>query len=66
MDTSKVTRVEVINHGATPDFVGDKSTRGRLVIAMNCSAEVSMQDGERTLKIFLGPPRDAGGTPEAR
>jgi len=59
MDTSKVTRVEVINHGAALDFVGTKDIPGRLVATWNCSAEVSLQDGERTLKIFLGAPQAA-------
>jgi len=55
MDTSKVTRVEVINYGAPLDFVGTADTSGRLVIAGKCSAQVCLQDGERTLKIFLAP-----------
>jgi hypothetical protein len=77
MDTSKVTRVEVINHGAALDYVGTVDTFGRLLGTWNCSVELSLQDGDRTLKVFLDPPRPgapateapsraAAGTPAAR
>jgi hypothetical protein len=77
MDTSKVTRVEVINHGAPLDYVGTIDTFGRLLGTWNCSVELSLQDGGRTLNVFLDPPRanspatasasrDAAGTPAAR
>jgi hypothetical protein len=55
MDTSKVTRLEVINHGGEIDFVGRPESFGRVLISWATSVELELQDGGRTLKIFMGP-----------
>lgn len=48
MDTSKVTRVEVIDHQTRP-------TVGRAYAKRNCeNVSISLQDEGRTLKIFIG------------
>jgi hypothetical protein len=49
MNTSKVTRVEVINHQDNdPSF-------GRAFVKHDCKeVELSLQDDGRTLKIFIG------------
>lgn len=43
MDTSKVTRVEVIEH------------TGRTVVRRPVSVQLSLQDDGRTLKVFIDP-----------
>ncbi len=51
MDTSKVTRVEVIDYTKPIDQGGGRSytfRKGGVVV------ELSLQDDERTLKIFIG------------
>jgi len=46
MDTSKITRVEVINHQDKPI--------GRVFTKYDCkNVELSFQDDDRTLKIFI-------------
>lgn len=46
MDTSKVTRVEAINHQDEP--------YGRVFTKLNCKdVELQLQDDDRTLKIFF-------------
>lgn len=53
MDTSKVTRVEVIDHTKVGVF-GDK-VRGRVYVKWddNVKIELAMQDDDRTLKVFI-------------
>lgn len=47
MDTSKVTRVEVIDHQSEPVI-------GRAYTKYNCqNVEAVLQDNDRTLKIFI-------------
>jgi hypothetical protein len=45
VDTSKVTRFEVIDHSA--------EAKGRFVVEHGKSVELSLQDDGRTLKVFL-------------
>lgn len=48
MDTSKVTRVEVIDYQSHP-------TVGRVYVKTNCqNVSLQLQDEGRTLKIFIG------------
>lgn len=47
LDTSKVTRVELIDHRH------DAASFGRVFVAYDCSVELSLQDGQRTLKVFV-------------
>ena len=47
LDTSKVTRFEVINHAT------GKGVIGRIVVERNIGVELSLQDDGRTLKVFL-------------
>lgn len=47
-DTSKVTRVEVIDHRAE---LGREA--GRVYVVWDCKVELSYQDGGRTLKVFV-------------
>lgn len=48
MDTSKVTRVEVIDHQSHP-------TVGRAYVKHNCqNVSLQLQDEGKTLKIFIG------------
>ena len=42
---SKVTRFEVIDH--------TKDMKGRCYVAHNCIVELSLQDNDRTLKVFV-------------
>lgn len=47
IDTSKVTRVEIIDHQSEP-------TIGRAYTRRNCEkVELQLQDDNRTLKIFI-------------
>lgn len=52
MDTTKITRIEVIDH--TP-AKPDDDFRGRVYVKWedNLKVELSVQDDGRTLKIFL-------------
>jgi len=56
MDTSRVTRFEVINHGGTVQAVGNREAFGIILIAWDDgnTVELSLQDDGRTLKVFLG------------
>ncbi len=47
-DTSKVTRFEVIDH--------TKDGTGRDFVKYGVSVELSLQDNNRTLKVFLSDP----------
>ena len=47
MDVSKVTRFEVIDHRM------GSATLGRAFVAWKCAVELSLQDGARTLKVFV-------------
>jgi formylmethanofuran dehydrogenase subunit E len=47
MNTKKVTRFEVIDHRNSPDV------KGRIVVENDVNVELSMQDDDRTLKVFL-------------
>ena len=50
MNTEKVTRVEIINH---------QDGIGRVFTKYNCQkVELSLQDDERTLKIFISPKEE--------
>jgi len=49
-DMTKVTRVELIDHRyGSPSF-------GRVFVAWDVSAELSLQDDGRTLKVFVRRP----------
>lgn len=54
MDTSKVTRFEVINNRTE----NDESDRGRVMVEHNLSLELSLQDDGRTLKVFLNDKKE--------
>lgn len=59
MDYSNVTRFEVIDHRMPFGKTGVVS--GRVFSARECRIEESLQDGGRTLKIFVtGDRRDDG------
>lgn len=50
IDTSKVTRVEVINHSS----IDDRHKGGRIFTHYDVkSCEISFQDSMKTLKIFI-------------
>ena len=54
IDIEKLNRIEIINHAGTSEFL----SFGRCFSAMKLlddfgSLEFSLQDGKRTLKIFL-------------
>jgi len=55
MDTSRVTRFEVIDH-TDGDFVFYASGPGRSVVGNGVTVELSLQDEGRTLKVFLTNP----------
>jgi hypothetical protein len=59
VDYSKVTRIEVINHGGVPD-----AKIGRLMVLYGVRVEPSVQDGGRTLKLFLYEQGGYGHVPE--
>lgn len=46
----KVTRFEVIDHRA------EAKKFGRIVVEYGVSVEVHLQDGKRTLKVFIDDP----------
>lgn len=48
MDTSKVTRFEVIDHRVSFEEGG-----GRVLSERDVKVELSLQDDDRTLKVFL-------------
>ena len=47
VDTTKIDRVEVINHRT------DAERFGKVFTQWDCSVEISIQDGGRTLKVFV-------------
>jgi hypothetical protein len=47
MDTSKVTRLEVIDHRAS------SPNKGRAMVLYHVKIELSLQDSDQTLKIFV-------------
>jgi hypothetical protein len=51
MNTDKVTRFEVIDH--TTD-----GSQGRVLVQYGVDVQVSLQDGGRTLKVFLSDKED--------
>jgi hypothetical protein len=52
MNTEKVTRIEVIDHQSEPMI-------GRAYTKWNCEkVELSLQDDERTLKIFISSKKE--------
>lgn len=54
IDESKITRIEVINHGLSKDHnIGRIFGLYKELEDFN-NIEISMQDGGRTMKIFLG------------
>jgi hypothetical protein len=61
VDTSAVTRFEVIDQ-AVPDLDGSPSRFTRLGV----SVELSLQDGGRTLKVFLTESPVPAGLVEAQ
>lgn len=54
MNTTKVTRVEVIDHTDLADFNARKYVKKD----DNIDVEVQLQDDDRTLKIFITPKKD--------
>lgn len=50
VDTSKVTRFEVIDHTGTID---DNPNFGRVFVKNNVGIETHIQDDGKTLKVFL-------------
>ena len=56
MDTSKVTRVEIIDHTKSVEDGGGR----RVIVPANSiddlKVELSLQDAGRTLKVFLSYP----------
>lgn len=60
-DTSKITRVEVINHGAPLNLIpANRESFGMILVTWDCSVDLSLQDNGRTLKVFLGPRQPEG------
>lgn len=51
MNTDSVTRFEVIDH--------TKNGAGRVVVKYDVAVELSLQDDNRTLKVFLTDPQAA-------
>ena len=61
--TSKVTRIEVIDHRQSAKPIG------RVFTSRSCRVEMFLQDDERTLKVFVdsplpSPPQAASSTEE--
>lgn len=52
MDTAKVTRFEVVNHSGRRISTSPESPRA--LVAYDISVSLSLQDDDRTLKVFLG------------
>ena len=52
IDDTKITRVEVINHAKNDRAIGRLLTLYKMLGDFN-TVELSIQDGGRTLKIFL-------------
>lgn len=52
IDDNKITRVEVINHAKNDRAIGRLLTLYKMLGDFN-TVELSIQDGGRTLKIFL-------------
>jgi hypothetical protein len=50
MDAAKLTRVEVIDHRKNAPHYG------RAFVAWHVKAEIDVQDGGRTLKVFVSDP----------
>lgn len=64
IDESKVTRLEVINHAYNRHPVGRMLTLHKELGDFD-SIEISMQDGGKTMKIFLdSQPRELNGKEE--
>lgn len=55
MDTSKVTRFEVINH------YNDNGGRELVKWHSDLKVELSLQDDGQTLKVFLSKPKQGSG-----
>lgn len=53
MDTTKVTRFEVIDHSTD-----DLDKLGRILVRWVVNLELSLQDEGRTLKVFLRKKKD--------
>jgi len=51
-----ITRVEVIDHRAS------SSAPGRMLVLWNVNAEISMQDGGRTLKVLVSDQQPSQAT----
>jgi hypothetical protein len=52
IDDTKITRIEIINHAKNDYSVGRMLTLHKMLGDFDI-AEISMQDGGRTMKIFL-------------
>lgn len=53
IDIKKINRLEIINHGENDNPIGRILTLHKLMGDFN-ALEFSIQDNEKTLKIFLG------------
>lgn len=56
MDTSKVTRFELIDHRLPLGVTGVQT--GRIVGMHGCKVELSLQDDGKTLKVFVSGDRE--------